>query len=84
MVFAAARLVNPADPGGGLFERFMPLARQLARRYEGGREDLDDLEQIAAIGLIKAIDLLRCQSAGWPSSSFAFPTYLGRAQASFP
>ena len=38
-----------------LVNRFLPLARQLAWGMRGG-EDLDDLEQVAAIGLVKAID----------------------------
>jgi len=36
-------------------ERFLPLARHLARRYAGGGED-DDLVQVASVGLLKAID----------------------------
>jgi RNA polymerase sigma-B factor len=32
----------------------VPLARRLARRYAGGAEQLDDLEQVGVIGLIKA------------------------------
>ena len=34
----------------------LPLARRVARRYAGGPEAIDDLEQVASIGLIKAID----------------------------
>jgi len=32
----------------------VPLARRLARRYAGGAEQLDDLEQVAVVGLVKA------------------------------
>ena len=39
-----------------LVERFLPLARQLARRYQRGGEALDDLVQVASLGLLKAID----------------------------
>ena len=39
-----------------LVERFLPLARQLARRYQRGGEPLDDLIQVASLGLLKAID----------------------------
>src|SRR5436190_1277580 len=39
-----------------LIERFLPLARQLARRYEHTDEPLEDLMQVASIGLVKAID----------------------------
>jgi RNA polymerase sigma-B factor len=72
------------DPSlrAGIVERFMPLARQLARRYEGGREDLDDLEQVAAIGLIKAIDRFEPER-GLAFTSFAFPTILGELKRHF-
>ena len=39
-----------------LVTRFLPLARQLARRYQRGGEQLDDLIQVASLGLLKAID----------------------------
>src|SRR3954454_14395747 len=39
-----------------LVERTLPLARTLARRYANKGEALDDLEQVAALGLVKAID----------------------------
>jgi RNA polymerase sigma-B factor len=39
-----------------LIERHLPLVRSLARRYSGRGEALEDIEQVGAIGLIKAID----------------------------
>jgi DNA-directed RNA polymerase sigma subunit (sigma70/sigma32) len=39
-----------------LCERFLPLARDLALRYTYTDEPLDDLVQVASLGLIKAID----------------------------
>jgi RNA polymerase sigma-B factor len=39
-----------------LIEQYMSLVRSLARRYASRGEQLDDLVQIGAIGLIKAID----------------------------
>jgi RNA polymerase sigma-B factor len=39
-----------------LIERHLPLVRSLARRYAGRGESLEDIEQVGAIGLIKAID----------------------------
>src|SRR6266550_3919921 len=39
-----------------LVERHLPLVRSLARRYAGRGEALEDIEQVGAIGLIKAID----------------------------
>lgn len=58
-----------------IVRRFLPLARQLARRYRG-LEDIEDLEQVAAIGLMKAIDRFDVDR-GVAFSSFAFPTILG-------
>ncbi|HWC25421.1 MAG TPA: sigma factor, partial [Solirubrobacteraceae bacterium] len=39
-----------------LVERFLPLARKLARRYAGGADTYDDVYQVACLGLLKAID----------------------------
>jgi RNA polymerase sigma-B factor len=58
-----------------LVERFLPLAHHLARRYQSA-EDLDDLKQVAAIGLLKAIDRFDPER-GLAFSSFAFPTIEG-------
>jgi RNA polymerase sigma-B factor len=76
------RLAHDRSARAEVVERFMPLARQLARRYEGGREDLDDLEQVAAIGLIKAIDRFD-PTRGLAFTSFAFPTILGELKRHF-
>jgi RNA polymerase sigma-B factor len=52
------RLHQHGDPAAreALVDRFLPLARQLARRYQHGGEQLDDLIQVASLGLLKAID----------------------------
>jgi RNA polymerase sigma-B factor len=39
-----------------LVERFLPLARALARRYQRTGEPFDDLFQVACLGLVKGID----------------------------
>ena len=55
----SGRALSPR-PGGdrareALVERFLPLARKLARRYhQGGAEPLEDLVQVASLGLVKA------------------------------
>jgi len=65
-----------------LVERFLPLARQLARRYQRGSEQLDDLIQVASLGLLKAID--RFDPARETAfSSFAVPTILGELKRHF-
>jgi len=49
-----------ADERAVLRERFtrrcLPFASRLARRYRGRGEPLEDLEQVAKLGLVKAID----------------------------
>lgn len=60
----------------------MPLARALARRYEHRGEPLDDLEQAAMIGLIKAVDGFDPQRGG-DFRSFATPTILGEVRRHF-
>jgi RNA polymerase sigma-B factor len=65
-----------------LVQRFLPLARQLARRYQRGGEPLDDLVQVASLGLLKAIDRFdpKRETA---FSSFAVPTILGELKRHF-
>jgi RNA polymerase sigma-B factor len=65
-----------------LAERYLPLARRLARRYQRSEEPLEDLVQVASLGLLKAID--RFDTARDVAfSSFAVPTILGELKRHF-
>jgi RNA polymerase sigma factor (sigma-70 family) len=57
-------------------ERFLPLARAIARRYERPGEPFDDVFQVACVGLINAIDRFEL-GRDVAFSSYAEPTILG-------
>ncbi len=65
-----------------LVERFLPLARQLARRYQRPEEPFDDLFQVACLGLVKAIDRFDL-TREVAFSSYAVPTILGEIKRYF-
>jgi RNA polymerase sigma-B factor len=65
-----------------LVEELMPLVRSLARRYAGRGEPVDDLVQVGAIGLIKAIDRFELER-GVELSTYAVPTIVGEIRRYF-
>jgi RNA polymerase sigma-B factor len=65
-----------------LVERFLPLARRLASRYRGGSEPIEDLVQIASVGLVNAIGRFDPER-GFSFASFAVPTILGELRRHF-
>jgi RNA polymerase sigma-B factor len=65
-----------------LIERYMSLVRSLARRYAHRGEHLDDLVQIGAIGLIKAIDRFELDR-GVELTTYATPNIIGEIKRHF-
>jgi RNA polymerase sigma-B factor len=63
-----------------LIERMMPLVRHIARRYANRGEPLDDLVQVGAVGLIKAVDRFDLER-GVKLSTFAARTSRARSSA---
>lgn len=78
------RYHREGDPAAreALVERFLPLARQLARRYQRAGEPLDDLIQVGSLGLLKAIERFD-PGRETAFSSFAVPTILGELKRHF-
>jgi RNA polymerase sigma-B factor len=65
-----------------LILRHLPLARRLARRYAHSRDSQEELDQVASLGLIKAIDRYEPER-GVSLTSFAVPTILGELKRHF-
>jgi RNA polymerase sigma-B factor len=65
-----------------LIERYMSLVRSLARRYSYRGEQLEDLVQIGAIGLIKAIDRFDV-NRGVELTTYATPNIIGEIKRHF-
>ena len=81
-----------AEPGGAqtrtraerdaMIERHLGLARHLALRYSDSGEPLEDLFQVASIGLVNAVDRFD-PSRGIAFTTFAVPTILGELKRHF-
>jgi RNA polymerase sigma-B factor len=75
---------HPSRPElrGRVIEAWLPLANHLARRYSERTEPLEDLCQVAAMGLIKAIDRFD-PTVGVDFVPFAVPTITGELKRHF-
>jgi RNA polymerase sigma-B factor len=65
-----------------IVKRFEPLARSVARRYHARGEPLEDLTQVAMVGLLKAIARFE-PDRGFAFTSYATPTMLGELKRYF-
>ncbi|MEA2284173.1 MAG: polymerase sigma-B factor [Solirubrobacteraceae bacterium] len=65
-----------------LVERYLPFAQSLARRYMQRGEQLDDLEQIAALALVRAIDRYDLER-DVALTTFIMPTVIGELRRHF-
>lgn len=79
-VDALARL-RPGDPARegartNVICAYLPLAQRLARGFQRCGEPLDDLVQVATIGLIKSVDRFDVER-GVPFARYAAPTIVG-------
>ncbi|WP_152037814.1 SigB/SigF/SigG family RNA polymerase sigma factor [Micromonospora sp. B006] len=79
--------LNADDPDRALLrtriiEANLPMAGRLARRYTGRGESYEDLAQVGAVGLIRAVDGYDTNQ-GVPFASYAIPTILGDIRRHF-
>ncbi|MDD6049873.1 MAG: sigma-70 family RNA polymerase sigma factor [Clostridiales bacterium] len=64
------------DVMAALVEGYLPLCRAIARKFRGQGVDTEDLEQVAAIALMKAIERFEPER-GFKFTTFAMPTIAG-------
>ena len=82
--FLLRRYANSPTPEleAELIERFTPLARSLAKRYRGGIEGTEDLNQVASLALVKALRGYDPER-GRSFKAYAAPTILGELRRHF-
>ncbi len=76
------RAAEDPDARKRLVARYHPLARYLARRFRGRGEPLDDLVQVASLGLLNAIDRFDADR-GIRFTTFAAATIVGELKRHF-
>ncbi|MEW2164872.1 SigB/SigF/SigG family RNA polymerase sigma factor [Streptomyces sp. NPDC007084] len=65
-----------------IVKAWMPMAERIAGRYRGRGEALEDLTQVAALGLVKAVDRYS-PGRGHAFESYAVPTIAGEIKRHF-
>ena len=81
-LFVLCHEAGDAEAREALVSRFLPFARKMALRYSYTDEPLDDLVQVASLGLLNAIDRFQ-PGRGTKFTSFAAPTILGELKRHF-
>ncbi len=78
-------LADPVDVARqreAIFNRCLGLADRIARHYGGRGEDIEDLTQVARLGLVKAVNKFD-PSKGSHFVAFAVPTMMGEVRRHF-
>jgi RNA polymerase sigma-B factor len=86
-LFGERGLLAPDDPRDAalradLITGYLPVAQHIARRFRSRGENPDDLEQVAAVGLINAVDRFEV-GRGVDFLAFAVPTITGELHRHF-
>ena len=68
--------IQPSSDRDRLVRDFLPLARRLAQRYRHTSETMEDLVQVASMGLVLAAERFD-SDRGTSFASFAVPTIVG-------
>ncbi len=80
--FAEYRVTGDRDLRNRLIEQHRGLAEQLARRFHGRGQTSEDLEQVAVLGLLKAVERFEPER-GLAFTTFATPTIQGELKRHF-
>ena len=72
-------ITRDRDVMAELVEGYLPLCRAIARKFRGQGVDTEDLEQVAAIALMKAIERFEPER-GFKFTTFAMPTIAGEVR----
>ena len=80
-IHSANRFRDDRSERARVIEQNLPLVHAIARRFARGPEQLDDLVQVAAIGLIKAVDGFE-EARGSDLGAYAVPTIVGELRRS--
>jgi len=86
-LFVSMASLPPDDPTrekitNSIIELCLPLATHVARRYQGRGQPFEDLEQVARVGLVQAVQRYDVDK-GSDFLSFAVPTVMGEVRKHF-